>query len=76
MLRIVPDENDPLLAGTSVIFLPESVCPDIPVEDIYVHCRIFLLESQGILDGPAAADPAAIHPALLAGAHTVDHDHG
>ena len=74
----IPDDPDPVflhhLGEIFLLILAED--PDVPVEDGDRALRESLPEHLRVLDGHAAADPAAVGAFPVHGTGAVDHDHG
>ena len=73
---VVPEEDHPFLPRPAVPPLVQPVDPHVAAEHVDARLRVQLLEVQGVLDGRAAADPAAIRVLRVARPHALDHHHG
>jgi hypothetical protein len=73
MLIVVTNEDHTLLASSCVQALLEAVSSYVSKEYGDLGLGIALLESQGVLQGDSAANPAA---ELFCGSHTLDHGDG
>jgi len=73
VLRFKADELDILLCRLAVIVFFKAIGSHVPEEDMDIHFGIEFSELQGVLDGLAATDTAAVILVFLTTADTLDH---
>ena len=68
------NEDDPQFPGPGVELFPQTIGAHIPIQDVDVHLGVELFELDGVVHRVGAADPAAVGPFGLPGAHALDED--